>query len=115
MAQSVPDNSDNIVFNRLSGNQGALQIGRLVSSIKGRDRGNFYLVVGIKSQSRVCVADGERRKVENPKLKNIKHLNVFEVIAGEVSHKAENGKRITNADIRKELKSLVKYFDKCSF
>ncbi|MDF9407563.1 MAG: hypothetical protein A4E52_00679 [Pelotomaculum sp. PtaB.Bin013] len=115
MSQSVP-NSGNIVLNRISGNRNALQVGCLVSSTKGRDRGRFYLVIGCENlSSRVRLADGEGRKVENPKFKNIKHLNIYEVIAGEVSSKAENGKRITNADIRKELKSLVKNFDKCSF
>jgi len=113
MSRSVPDNSGNIV-NRQSGNWDALRIGHLVVSTKGRDKGSYYLVVGIVNQSRVRVANGEGRKVENPKIKNIKHLNIFEVIAGEVSHKAENGKRITNADIRKELKSLVKNFNECS-
>jgi len=97
-----------------AGARNAAQIGHLVSSIKGRDRGKFYLVVGIESQSMVRVADGEARKVENPKRKNIKHLNFFEVIAGEVSDKALSGKRITNADIRKELKSLAAIINKCS-
>ncbi|MCG9967870.1 KOW domain-containing RNA-binding protein [Pelotomaculum terephthalicicum JT] len=116
MSQSVPDdNSGNIVFSRKYGDRDALQVGHLVSSTKGRDRGRYYLVIGCESLSRVCVADGEGRKVENPKYKNIKHLHIHEVIAGELSSKAEKGKRITNADIREELKSLVKNFNECSF
>jgi|GEM_PF-488548 len=96
------------------GGLNAVQIGHLVSSIKGRDRGKFYLVVKVESQSMVRVADGEGRKVENPKRKNVKHLNFFEVIAGIVSDKALKGKRITNEDIRKELKGLTDIINKCS-
>jgi hypothetical protein len=53
------------------------------------------------------VADGDVRKVENPKRKNVKHLKFYDIIAGEVSDKNLNGRRIANADVRKELKSLV--------
>ncbi|NPV74430.1 MAG: RNA-binding protein [Pelotomaculum sp.] len=84
-----------------------IQIGHLVCSVQGRDSGRFYLVVGIEGESRVLVADGEGRKVENPKRKNIKHLKIYGTVAGLVADKARNGRKITNADVRKELKSLV--------
>ncbi|MDD4169182.1 MAG: KOW domain-containing RNA-binding protein [Desulfotomaculaceae bacterium] len=95
--------------NRLSeaGVRNMVQIGHLVSSIKGRDRGKYYLVVDILSQSMVLVADGEERKVENPKRKNIKHLHFFETTAGNVSNKFMSGRRVTNMDIRNEIKSLA--------
>lgn len=84
-----------------------VQIGRLVSSIRGRDSGRHYLVVGIESDSLVRVADGEGRKVDNPKRKNVKHLKFYEIVAGILSEKAQSGRRVTNEDVRKELKSLV--------
>ena len=84
-----------------------VQIGHLVSSIQGRDAGRFYLVVEIESEARVKVADGEGRKVESPKRKNIRHLRFYNVVAGEVTDKSQSGKRVTNAVVRKELKSLV--------
>lgn len=84
-----------------------VQIGRLVCSMQGRDSGRYYLMVGSVNETRILLADGEARKVENPKIKNVKHLKFYDMIAGEVSDKSINGKRITNADIRKELKSLI--------
>lgn len=84
-----------------------VQIGRLVCSMQGRDSGRYYLVVGSVNETRVQLADGEVRKVDNPKIKNVKHLKFYDMIAGEVYDKAINGKRITNADVRKELKSLI--------
>lgn len=85
----------------------AVQIGRLVCSIQGRDSGSFYLIVGIEDESRVLVADGEGRKVEKPKRKNIKHLKFYDVIAGDITEKVQNGRRVNNTDVRKELKNLV--------
>ena len=84
-----------------------VRIGRLVSSIQGRDSGMFYLVVQIENESRVRVADGEGRKAEKPKSKNIKHLKFYELVAGDIFKKAQSGKAVTSEDVRKELKSLV--------
>lgn len=84
-----------------------VQIGRLVCSMQGRDSGRYYLVVGSVNETRVQLADGEVRKADNPKTKNVKHLKFYDMIAGEVYDKVINGKRITNADVRKELKSLI--------
>lgn len=89
----------------MSGNE--VRIGQLVSSIQGRDSGMFYLVVQIENETRVRVADGEGRKVEKPKSKNIKHLKFYNTFAGNILEKAQAGKRVTNEDVRKELKSLV--------
>ncbi len=84
-----------------------VQIGRLVCSMQGRDSGRYYLVAGSVNETRLLLVDGEVRKVENPKIKNVKHLKFYDMIAGEVLEKATNGKRITNADVRKALKSLI--------
>ncbi|OPZ73652.1 MAG: hypothetical protein BWY80_00885 [Firmicutes bacterium ADurb.Bin456] len=90
-----------------SDSRGAVQIGLLVRSTQGRDSGRYYLVVGVESDTKVRVADGELRKVETPKRKNIRHLKSCGLIAGEVRDKALDAKRVTNNDVRKELKSLV--------
>jgi large subunit ribosomal protein L14e len=87
--------------------ENAVRIGQLVSSIQGRDSGMFYLVVQIENESRVRVADGEGRKVEKPKSKNIKHLIFYDIAARNIFEKAQIGKRVTSEDVRKELKSLV--------
>lgn len=87
--------------------ENVVQIGRLVCSMQGRDSGRFYLVVGSVNETGVLLADGEVRKVVNPKRKNIKHLKFYDKIAEELFTNAINGKRITDVDVRKELKSLI--------
>lgn len=89
------------------GSRGRVQIGLLVRSTRGRDRGRYYLVVGMESETKVRVADGDLRRVESPKRKNIRHIKSCGLIAGEVHDKALGGKRVTNADVRRELKSLL--------
>lgn len=84
-----------------------VRIGQLVSSIQGRDSGMYYLVVQVEDETRVRVADGEGRKVEKPKSKNIKHLKFYDLVAGSIFEKAQIGKRVTSEDVRKEIKSLV--------
>lgn len=82
-------------------------IGRLVCSTQGRDSGKFYLVVGIESGTMVYVADGEERKVEKPKKKNLRHLKFYNSLAVEVADKAGSGKNLSNADVRKAIKTLL--------
>ena len=85
----------------------SVQPGRLVGSVKGRDRGRFYLVIGPADSLFVLVVDGEGRKVDNPKRKNVRHLQFYDSLAGEVAVKVGAGKRVTNMDVRKAIKSLV--------
>lgn len=87
--------------------ENTVRIGQLVSSIQGRDSGRFYLITGIENETMVNVADGEGRKIENPKRKNCKHLILYDAVAGYMLEKVQFGKKITNTDVRKELKSLV--------
>jgi ribosomal protein L14E/L6E/L27E len=86
----------------------SLQVGRLVCSVKGRDSGRFYLIVEIENQAGVWVADGEGRKIEKPKKKNVKHLKFYDIMAPAVVEKVQRGRRITNEDVRNELKSIIK-------
>ncbi len=50
--------------------------GRLVFSISGRDKGRAFFIVGISRQGFYLLADGKLRKVENPKCKNPRHVQL---------------------------------------
>lgn len=49
--------------------------GEIVESVQGRDKGCFYVVCEVRGSS-VLVADGVKRKLANPKKKNVKHLRL---------------------------------------
>ena len=55
---------------------GLLKVGQLVTSKMGRDSGKKYVVVESLPDNHVNVADGFVRKMDRPKLKNVKHLVV---------------------------------------
>lgn len=52
-------------------------LGGICESLQGRDKGCFYVIVELPGQDRVFVADGESRKTERPKKKNVKHLYLY--------------------------------------
>jgi large subunit ribosomal protein L14e len=57
------------------------EVGRVVISLRGHDRGRRFLVVGLVDERYVLIADGDTRKLEHPKKKQICHLNAEPEIA----------------------------------
>lgn len=72
-----------------------MERGSLVYSIKGRDKGNLFLVLK-RDGDFVYLADGDLRKVENPKKKKLKHVNK--------TNTQLEIEDVSNSDIRKLLK-----------
>ena len=50
--------------------------GEAVISLQGRDKDKYYVIVEVRGD-RVLVADGVKRRLENPKIKNVKHLRLL--------------------------------------
>ena len=81
--------------------------GLIVKAIAGRDKDKYFVVLSVKSDSFCYIADGKRRKVDMPKLKKIKHLEVTEHTSAKIKEMLEGGQIIGNSIIRKELKELT--------
>jgi Ribosomal protein L14E/L6E/L27E len=84
----------------------ALEIGRVVYSLAGRDKGRFYVVVEIVDDKNVKIADGDFRKIGKAKTKKIMHLKAQEPIFPEIAAKISEGKEVQDAEIRKALKNV---------
>ena len=54
-----------------------MQVGKVVKSLKGHDTGRVYLVVAVLNEDFVLLADGKYRKLDYPKQKRIKHLELL--------------------------------------
>lgn len=78
----------------------------MVYSKSGRDKGRLFVVIKLVNDKFVLVADGELRKIENPKLKNIKHLQWTRDRAEEVVSFLARGEIPGNHIIRKDLKRI---------
>lgn len=75
-----------------------MQAGFIVKSLKGHDEGRLYMVAAVVNESFVLLVDGKYRKIDNPKQKRIKHLEVVGKANGLPSQPKDS-------DIRKICKS----------
>ncbi len=66
----------------------------------------MFIVVGVVSDRFVTLADGSLRKIENPKVKNIKHVQVTDMSADEIVAVINNGEVPGNHMLRKYLKNV---------
>ena len=70
-----------------------IPVGTVVKAKAGRDKEGFFVVV--KSEDKWgFIADGKRRKAENPKKKNPIHLTVTNTV---LSHSMDTNRNIRNA------------------
>ncbi|OPJ54872.1 KOW domain-containing RNA-binding protein [Alkalithermobacter paradoxus] len=83
-----------------------INIGQVVVSKAGRDKGRPFFVLKIVNEEYVLVADGDLRKLENPKLKKIKHLIKLKKISQDLKDAISENEKINNAFLRSELKRL---------
>ena len=85
----------------------SLEIGQVVYSIAGRDKGRYYLVYGLDdSRNLVALVDGKRRRAENPKFKNPLHLQKTNHVAKDFRLKVLNHSVITQKDINEFFKTF---------
>ena len=74
----------------------------IVKSTAGRDEGDLFFVLDIQEEF-LLLADGKRRRVENPKRKKCKHVAFVGESHSVVAEKIRSSKKITNSELRKAL------------
>ena len=84
-----------------------INIGRVVLSVAGRDKGKCFIVVGIpEEKGYVLLADGLLRKISNPKKKKVKHIKPKDVIIETVVQKTAENKKVFDSELRKCLEQF---------
>lgn len=81
-------------------------LGQLVYSKAGRDAGKKFIIVEIIDELYVTVSDGSLRRLEKPKKKKIKHLELTGKVVTSLSEKFINKLKVTNSEIRKALAAV---------
>lgn len=76
--------------------------GQVVYSKSGRDTGRKFLVTDIVDSSYVMISDGDLRKIEKPKKKKIKHLEITKDV-NTLGEKLKSGIRVSNSEVRRAL------------
>ena len=80
------------------------ELGQLVVSAAGRDRGRYYIVTRILDDTTVAVTDGAYRPVSNPKKKNVSQLMMTQTVNSSLREKLLRGIGITNEEVCEALK-----------
>lgn len=83
-----------------------LQIGQVVKSKAGRDKGKLFLILDIVDDKNVLIVDGDIRKIDNPKLKKTKHLMIYNSVVASFQEKLDNKIKINDSYIRKSLEGF---------
>ena len=81
-----------------------LSVGEIVQSLSGRDKGEYLVVLSVDGNY-VRIADGNKRKVSNPKWKKIKHLKKISFVSDELTEHIKSGKSLGNERIYRAIKS----------
>ncbi|MFT8872706.1 MAG: KOW domain-containing RNA-binding protein [Sporolactobacillus sp.] len=74
--------------------------GQLVQVIKGKETGSYFVIVRLLDHRFVEIADGDRRKFDNAKKKNIIHLKLQANVSLEVQKSLVETGRVTNGKLR---------------
>ena len=82
------------------------RLGKIVYSKSGRDKGKMFVIIGTVDENFVMLADGDMRKVEKPKLKNIKHVQMTNMTAEDILTSITSGVIPDNHIIKKTLRKI---------
>lgn len=87
--------------------EGALETGDMVFVRRGKNKGKFFVVVGIESETRVFIADGSSYFVGKPKKKNVKHLQRTLKNLEDVAGRVAGGKPLDNGWLVQKVSAIL--------
>lgn len=83
--------------------------GSICRSLAGHDKGTYYIIV--ETGNVIKVSDGKYRPLFNPKVKNLKHLEIVDYEDKEIIRMIENN-RLQNENIKYSIKKYLAHLDK---
>lgn len=91
----------------MSETESSPRIGQLVRIMQGREIDQYMIVIDIVDDRFVLLADGEKRKYDRPKKKNVQHIRFFDYISPEVQNSLLETGRVTNGKLRFALSKFM--------
>ncbi|WP_307341428.1 KOW domain-containing RNA-binding protein [Caldalkalibacillus uzonensis] len=95
----------------MTDSQAVPQVGQIVRILRGRDAGQYAIVIKVVDERFVLIADGNKRKFDSPKKKNVKHLELYQHVATVVQESIEETGRVTNGKLRFALNKFKETLD----
>lgn len=83
------------------------QLGQFVKIVRGREQGKIAVIVGLVNERFVWIADGDKRKFDQPKKKNLIHLQLLDSRSSEVADSLLQSGRVTNGKLRFALNKYI--------
>ena len=83
------------------------QISDVVVSLRGRDQGEWFYVIG-QQEDFLLLANGKNRTLEAPKRKKQKHVEKVLRSETRVAAKLLSGDKVLNGELRRDLASLCR-------
>ena len=84
-----------------------IQLSDVVISLRGRDQGELYYVIG-KQEDFLLLANGKNRTLEEPKRKKQKHVEKVLRSETRVAAKLLSGDKVLNGELRRDLASFCR-------
>ena len=84
------------------------ECGLIVRSKAGRDAGDLFIILRIEN-GYAYIANGDYRKVDCPKKKKLKHLQLTGFSSEFIENKLKEGAKVTNNEVRI---ALAEYLEK---
>lgn len=76
--------------------------GLVVRSKAGRDKGDLFIILRTENEY-AYIANGELRKVDRPKKKKLRHLQLTGFVSEFIHNKLDSAGKVTNQEVRKAL------------
>ncbi|SFM34332.1 hypothetical protein SAMN03159341_12757 [Paenibacillus sp. 1_12] len=83
------------------------QLGQIVRIIRGNDSGKYAVIINVEDQRFVWIVDGDKRRFDQPKKKNILHLELLPIVSSEVVESMSDSGRVTNSKLRFVINKVV--------
>jgi len=83
------------------------RIGQIVRILQGREAGQYAIVIRVIDDKHVMLADGDKRKFDRPKKKNLHHIEQMNYISKEVRDSLLENGRVTNGKLRFAIAKFV--------
>lgn len=80
-------------------------LGMIVLSKAGRDKGKYFIIVGIIDQDYVYISNGDSRRIDKPKKKKVKHIFKTKIVSQKIRESLLKNKTVNNSDIKKFLQT----------
>lgn len=80
-------------------------IGCFATSIAGHDYNNIYVIIDADDEY-VYLVDGKIRKVNNPKKKKLKHVQLIKRTDDTITGRINNNVALSNEDIKYAIKNI---------